>query len=486
VVVWSGDPFSVYTRAEKVYIDGALLYDRADPARQPRRDFTTGLPTARDPLAAGPAATPAPSPVARRAAVTPPATGPVAAAARPPQAADTGDVVAITNARILPVSGEPIARGTVVLRGGRIAAVGAAVAVPAGARVIDGTDKVVTPGWIESSTSIGVVEISGSAEGTADQASTDRTVSAAFNVIDAFNPLSSVVPVTRVEGITRAVVAPRGTGRVIRGLAAVVDLAGDQLPQSVTKGPAAMVAALGEAGAGSEGGSRAGALLRLREALQDAADFHRNRVAWNAAQRRPYALGRLDLEALKPVLDGEVPLAIEANRASDLLAAVRLADEFTLKLVLLGAAEGWMVAGELARRQVPVVIKPLTDIPSFDALGATLENAARLQQAGVTLVLTSFDTHNARNLRQEAGNAVAHGLDRDAALRAVTLAPARAWGIADRAGSLDAGKDADVVVWSGDPFELGTAAEHVFIKGREMPSRTRQTALLEKYRRLER
>ncbi len=295
-----------------------------------------------------------------------------------------------------------------------------------------------------------------------------------------------MIPVTRVEGITRAVVAPAGTGNVILGQAAVFDLSGDQVPASITRAPVAMFAALGEAGAGLAGGSRVSAILRLRETLQDAVDFNRNRVAWNAAQRRAYSRGRLDLEALKPVILGEIPLAIEANRASDLLAAIRLADEFKLKLVLMGAAEGWMVAGELAKRNIPVVIKPLTNIPCFDALGATLENAARLQKAGVTLVLSSFDTHNARNLRQEAGNAISYGLDRDAALRAVTLTPARTWGIADRTGSLEVGKDADLVVWSGDPFELTTAAERVFIHGREMSKETRQKALFEKYRTLSR
>ena len=285
--------------------------------------------------------------------------------------------------------------------------------MPAGATVIDAANKIITPGWIESATNIGIVEIGLSAEGTADQNTTDKELSAAFNVVDAFNPLSTVIPVTRVEGITRALVAPGGTGNVILGQAAVFDLGGEQVPASITKAPAAMFAVLGEAGAALAGGSRASAILRLRETLQDAIDFNLNRAAWNAARRRDYARGRLDLEALGPVIRGEIPLAIQAHRASDMLAAIRLAEEFKLKVVLLGAAEGWMIAGELARKNIPVVVKPLTNIPSFEALSASLENAARLQQAGVTLVLSSFDTHNARNLRQEAGNAVSYGLDRD-------------------------------------------------------------------------
>jgi imidazolonepropionase-like amidohydrolase len=218
--------------------------------------------------------------------------------------------------------------------------------------------------------------------------------------------------------------------------------------------------------------------------LQDARDYAANRAAFNAGQRRDYVRSRLDLEALQPVLKGEEPLLVQANRASDLLAAVRLGREFSVKIALLGAAEAWMVADDLAAAKVPVIVKPLTDIPSFDSLGATLENAARLARAGGTLELATFDTANSRNLRQEAGNAIAYGLGRDVALEAVTLTPARVWGVADRVGSLDAGKDADVVVWSGDPFELSTWAEHVFIKGREMPKDTRQTELLKRYRTL--
>ena len=186
------------------------------------------------------------------------------------------------------------------------------------------------------------------------------------------------------------------------------------------------------------------------------------------------------------MLKGQVPLAVQANRASDLLAAIRLADEFKVRLVLIGASEGWMVAEQLREARVPVVVKPLTNIPTFESLGATLENAARLSRAGVTVALASFDTQNSRLLRQEAGNAIANGMDRDAALRAVTLTPAQLWGVADRVGSLEAGKDADLVIWSGDPFELTTGAERVFIKGVEMPRDTRQRALLEKYRTLPR
>ncbi|CAN5508012.1 amidohydrolase family protein [soil metagenome] len=399
----------------------------------------------------------------------------------PPAAAE---VIAITNARVLPVSGPAIERGTVVIRDGRIAAVGSDVAPPTGARVIDAAGKVVTPGFIDSATQLGIVEIPLSADGTADQRTTDQGIGAAFTVLDAFNPNSTAIPVTRVEGITRVLVRPAATGHVLVGQGAVMDLSGAHVPGSVTRAPAAMLALLGEGGAGVAGGSRASAMLRLRETLEDARDFSANRAAFNTAQRRGYTRSRLDLEALQPVLKGDVPLAVEVNRASDLLAAMRLADDFKLRLVLMGAAEGWMVADEIAKRKVPVVLKPLTNLPSFDSLGATLENAARLAQAGVTIAFSTFDTHNVRNLRQEAGNAVAHGLPPDAALAAVTLTPAQLWGVSDRVGSLEPGKDADLVIWSGDPFELLTSAEHVFIRGREVSRDTRQRQLLERYKEL--
>jgi imidazolonepropionase-like amidohydrolase len=478
VVIWSGNPFSVYAHAERVFIDGTQVFDRADTARVPRSDFMLGiLPAPGSPGSAGSPGSGSPG------SGSPGSQGSPGSAARPTVPAG-GPAIAIVNARILPVSGPAIERRTVVIRGGKIAAVGAGVAIPVGAQVIDGAGKIVTPGLIDSGVQTGIVEIPLSAEGTDDERTTDARVSAAFSVVDAFNGHSTLIPVTRVDGITRVLVTPAGTGNVFLGQGAMMDLSGAQVPASVTRAPAVMVAALGETGAGVAGGSRSTAILRLREILEDARDFGVNRAAFNAGNRRDYARARLDLEALQPVLKGQVPLAVLANRASDLLAAVRLANEFKLRLILLGASEGWMVADQLAQARVPVVIKPLTDIPSFDSLGATLENAARLARAGVTIALASFDTQNARNLRQETGNAIANGLGPDAALAAVTMAPARLWGVADRLGSLEPGKDADDVIWSGDPFELSTGAERVFIKGVEMPKDTRQKALLDRYRTL--
>ena len=281
-----------------------------------------------------------------------PSQPPSATAASTSRQAAAGPALAITNAQIHTASGPVIERGTIVLSGGRIAAVGADVQVPAGAKVIDAAGKIVTPGWIESSTNIGIVEISriggGDRRPEHDRQGVQRRVQRAGLVQPGFHGDPGDARRWHHAGDGGAGRAPATSSQ---GQGAVFDLGGEQVPQSVTRAPAAMFAALGEAGASLAGGSRASAVLRLREALQDAIDFSQHRAAWNAAQRRDYARGRLDLEALRPVIRGEMPLAVQANRASDMLAAIRLAEEFNLKLVLVGAAEGWMVADELAEEK---------------------------------------------------------------------------------------------------------------------------------------
>jgi imidazolonepropionase-like amidohydrolase len=193
-----------------------------------------------------------------------------------------------------------------------------------------------------------------------------------------------------------------------------------------------------------------------------------------------------ELEALGPALRGELPVFAIANRESDIESALRLAREFGLRLVVVGGIEAWKVAADLAHDRVPVVIEPFTDVPSFDALGARLDNGVLLRQAGVEVALIESDEFNYRNLRFAAGNAVRAGMSWDDALRAVTLVPAQALGIAGRYGSLEPGKAGNVVIWSGDPFEFSTRAEKVFIRGVLVPETSRQTELLDKYRTLPR
>ena len=400
-----------------------------------------------------------------------------------PVADAAAEVVAITGARVHTLGPAGTLEGaTVVIEDGRIRAVGAGLAVPAGARRIDAAGKVVTPGLLDSTTQLGLVEVS-AVEGTRDAVVRDDRITAAFDVVDALNPDSDLIEVNRVEGLTRAVVAPAPGNSLIAGRGALIHL-GDG-PDLVVKAPAAMFAVLGETGQRLAGGSRAAALLRLREALTDARDYAAHRAAYDAGERREYALSRLDLEALQPVVEGKLPLVVEVHRASDVRAALRLAGEFRLKLILSGATEAWKVAPELVAAKVPVLLDPLDNLPrSFEDLGATLENAARLHRAGVTFAFQSRDAHNARNLRQAAGNAVAYGLPWEEALRAMTATPARIWGIAERYGTLEPGKDADLVVWDGDPLEVTSAAERVFIRGREVPQDNRHLQLRDRYKTL--
>jgi imidazolonepropionase-like amidohydrolase len=389
--------------------------------------------------------------------------------------------IAITGGTVYPVSGPKIEHATVLIRDGRIAAVGTSVAIPADATRIDAAGKWVTPGFIDGGGQMGLVEI-GAVGGTREGRVQGDTIAAAFNVAEGLNPASQLIPVTRIEGITTALASPGG--HLVSGQAVLIDLDGTTIEQMVVKSPVGIVADLSEGAKDEAGGSRAAVAQRLRTVFRDALEYERRRVDFSRAQIEPLAASEADLEALLPVLHGQVPLIAIANRRSDIETALRLAREFKLRLILAGAQEAWEVAGEIAAAGIPVLVEPLDNIPSYDALGVRYENAAALARAGVKIALLETNTHNSRDLRQQAGNAVSYGLPWDQALRAITLAPAEVFGVADRYGSIEVGKVANVVVWSGDPFEFSTGAEHVYIRGREIPMTSRQTELFERYRHL--
>jgi len=389
--------------------------------------------------------------------------------------------IAITGGTVYPVSGPKVANATVLIRDGKIVAVGTGVTTPSGATRIDATGKWVTPGLIDGAGQLGLVEI-GAVPGTREGFLHGDTIAAAFNVAEGLNPASMLIPVTRIEGVTTALATP--LGNLVAGQAVLIDLAGNTIEEMLVKSPVGIVADLSESGKNEAGGSRAGVADRLRRAFRDALLYERRRADFNRAQMPPLPESPPDLEALLPMLHGQEALIANANRRSDIETALRLAREFKLKLVLAGAQEAWQIAAELARADVPVLVEPLDNIPSYDALGVRYENAGLLAKAGVKIALLETDTHNSRNLRQEAGNAVAYGVSWEQALRAVTLSPAEIFGVADRYGSLEAGKVANVVVWSGDPFEFTTGVEHVLIRGKEIPLKSRQTELLERYRKL--
>ncbi|MDQ3555634.1 MAG: amidohydrolase family protein [Gemmatimonadota bacterium] len=400
-----------------------------------------------------------------------------------PVAAQT---VAIEGGTVHTMTGAPIEGGTVLIRDGRIVAVGRNVSVPAGAQRIDARGKMVTPGLFDSGTNLGLVEIDAVVETNDFRApqEEDDLVAAAFNVADGLNPNSMVIPITRVAGVTTAVSRPQGG--LIAGQGVVIDLLGRDMDAMLVRTPVAMYGNLGESARGAIRGSRGSTTLRLREVLQDARAYARDRGAYERGGTRELAVSRSDLESLQDVLARRIPLVLEAHRASDITTALRLAREFNFRLIIDGGTEAWMVADELAAARVPVIVKVLNNLPNtFATLGATYENAARLRRAGVQVAVTSGETFKSFNLRQEAGNAVAYGLPHDEALRAITLYPAQIWGLDGTYGSLAPGKVANVVVWGGDPLEMLTPVEHVFIRGREVPLTSRETELRDRYLRLD-
>jgi imidazolonepropionase-like amidohydrolase len=389
--------------------------------------------------------------------------------------------IAITGGTVYPASGPKLANATVLIRDGRIAAVGTNVSVPSDASRIDATGKWVTPGLIDGAGQLGLVEIS-AVPGTREASLQGDTIAAAFNVAEGINPASTLIPVNRIEGVTTALAVP--VGHLVSGQAVLIDLDGTTIEQMLVKSPVGLVADLSESGKDEAGGSRAGSADRLRRVFRDALEYERRKTDFGRAQMRPLSASAADLEALLPVLHGREPLIAIANRRSDIETALRLAREFKLKLVLAGGAEGWEIASEIAAAGVPVLVEPMDNIPSYDALGIRYENAALLAKAGVTVALMETDTHKTHDLRQQAGNAVSYGMTWDQALRAVTAAPAQIFGVADRYGSLETGKVANVVVWTGDPFEFSTGVEHVLIRGKEIPLKSRQTELFERYKKL--
>jgi len=399
----------------------------------------------------------------------------------------SAQTIAITGGRVFPVSGPPVDDATVLVRDGRIVAVGANVAIPAGAERIDARGKWVTPGLFNPSTQLGLVEVGAVAEtrqGNAQGGERDR-IHAAFRVWEGVNPASVLFAAARNEGITSVMIHPNGG--LVAGQAAVIDLVPGSATDMLVRGPVAMVAQVRDAAAAGTG-AKGELLLRLRELLDDTRAYQRSRDRFDRGESRELAASRSDLEAMIPVLEGRLPLLVAADAARDIEAALTLAREYGLRIAIAGGSEAWRVADKLAAARVPVLAGALNNIPeNFSTLGARQENPGLLRRAGVEVLLLGTgsdpESFNVRNIRQEAGNAVAYGMTWDDALRAVTLAPAQLFGVADRIGTLQPGRVANIVVWSGDPFEFSTRAERVLVRGRVIAEPSRQDMLMERYKR---
>jgi imidazolonepropionase-like amidohydrolase len=392
----------------------------------------------------------------------------------------SAQTIAITGGTVFPVSGPKIANGTVIIRDGKIVQVGAGLAAPAGAQVIDARGKWVTPGLFHGGTTLGLVEV-GSIDETSENGEAGNE-NAGFNVAEGLNPAATTIPVARMEGVTAAFVAP--TDGLIAGQGVIIGLNGDRIEDLVRVSPAALVLSVGAGGRDAGGGSRAGELAKLRQLFADAQEYDRRRADYGRNAMHPLSAPPEDLDVLVQALQGKLIVVALADRRSDIESALRLAREYHLRMVLAGAAEGWMIAPTIAAANVPVLVQNMRDVPRWDALNARLDNATLLRQAGVNVVLAQNDDGRDRDLRWSAGNAVRNGMTWEDALRGITLAPAQAFNVADRMGSLDAGKIADVVVWSGDPLDFASQAEHVLIGGKEVPLTSRMTELRERYRHL--
>lgn len=386
--------------------------------------------------------------------------------------------IAITGGTVFPVSGPKIERGTVVMVNGKITAVGTNVVVPAGATIVDATGKWVTPGLIHAGANAGtgVAGLGGYAE-----RSVSGDVNPSFNLTDGIDPAAITIPVARTGGITTGIYTPDGS--FLPGTAVVVDFAGERVDQMLVRSPAALLIDLSNDSKAAGGGARAGTIARLKRLFADAIEYDRRRLEYKRGATQALSAPAAELEALLPALRGTMPVVITANRRIDLENALKIGRDYRLKLVLSGAIEGWQVAAAIAAAGVPVIMEPNRDIPSFDGLGARLDNVTLLRQAGVKVVIAQGDPGGERSLRYAAGNAVRNGVSWDDALKMITVWPAEAFGLVQY-GTLAPGKVANVVIWSGDPFEFSSAADRVFIRGQDASLRTRENELRDRYRTL--
>jgi imidazolonepropionase-like amidohydrolase len=404
------------------------------------------------------------------------------------QAAAQTQPVAITNAELHMTSadGGMVENGSILMRGGRIVAVGADIQLPQGATIIDAGGRPVTPGFFVPMSGIGLTEIGAVQE--ANDASTDNdALSAALDARDGYNEDTSVIDITRAGGITRAYVTPNAGSTLFGGCGMVIAM--ERGPEAIMESCVGQIASLGETAARSTGGSRQAGIATFRRALEDALLYDQDPEAY-AASDHHNRLSVEDARALAPAALGEKPLLVSVEGASDIRRVLGLKERYDLDLVIVGGAEAYRLAEEVAAADVPVIINPIANLPSsFERMGSTMQAAPRLVDAGVDVAFYDTGTgytHNARLLPQLAGNAVASGMEHAEAMRAVTLTPAEIFGVDDALGTLERGKLADVVIWDGDPFEVTTRPVHVFIEGRETSLENRQTRLAERYKDLSR
>ena len=411
------------------------------------------------------------------------AAAPLALFAQPASAQD----FAITNATVATGDGSaPVENATVLVRGGKVAAVGQGIAVPEGLSNIDGTGSWVTPGLVAAITDLGLLDVD-NVQASNDVSASSSRFNAALDVTPAINPASQQLKVARANGITRAVIAPGTSSSIFAGQGAIIDTGAD--PNAVMKPRAFQLVSLSEAGARIAGGSRTASHIELRNALREARDFADG--SWSGEDN---LLSRADAQALGSVIAGSQKLFVEADRASDIRAVISLKSEFPrIDMVIVGATEGWLVAKEIAASGIPVLAESLQDLPErFEQLASTQSNIGRMKAAGVKVAVNAETIRFTAHLAQYAGNLVAlgklpgaAGLTWGEALAAISSRPAEAAGMAGQIGVLRPGAVGDVVIWDGDPLEVSSAPQRVFIDGIEQPLDNHQTRLRDRYRDLD-
>lgn len=371
-----------------------------------------------------------------------------------------------------------VEKADIIIRDGKITQVGTDLVAPANTEVISADGRWVTPGLITPFSRLGLMDIGGE-DSTNDTSSGQSETSVSELASDSYNPKAVFIANTRRLGITHAVISPSAAGdSIFGGTGAVVNLSGEY--DSVEKSRAFVFVQLGESGTNRAGGSRAAALQQLRAALDDAG-------AYPARFKSPKdgdALSRQDASALFKAARGQMPLLISANRAVDMLNIIKLKREYGgLDIIILGAAEGWKIADELAAAKIKVMVDPHDNLPaSFDSVEARLDNVILLDAAGVDYAITNasaLGVQRPATLAQHAGNAVGNGLEWDKAFAAITYTPAKWFGLND--GIVSRGSNATLVVWDGDPLDVTSAPTDMLIDGERQSLESRQTALRDRY-----
>lgn len=448
LVLMTGDPLSSRSRVAWTMVDGEIEFERRD---------TFGFDA---------------EPLEPQADLEP-----VASLEVDPEG---GELIAIVGGTLHRVSGPVVEEGTVLIQDGKILHAGALDTVPAGARVIDAMGKHVWPGMIALNTELGLREI-GSVRATND-ASEIGGNQPDLHALEAINAESAHFAVTRLNGVTRSQVAPKGRGPLV-GQSALIDLDGDTWEELSFVPRDMLHLRFPRVRNEAEKKEEPEEVEQLRELLGEARAYMEI-SDWATAQGQPLPPFDPRLASLIPALRGEQRVAIHARNAQTILYALKFVEEEGLDAVLYGATEGWKVVERIAESGLPVVVGPVLAIPSsrFDPYDSMFANAAVLQRAGVPIALQTDDTENPRNLAFHAAMAASFGLPREEALRAITLYPAQVLGVDDLLGSLDPGKIADIVITDGDPLEISSRTEYVFIDGKQVDLANRQSRFYDKYR----